>query len=120
MGNASEPYQRRVLHPCRTGLPLIIAHIAGKIRKNRDTVFEWRKAHPEFDEACKIGIAAATYFWEEKLSSLASTGKGNATACVFGRTPPTRRLLYVATDGGFFKPYPGTEQAARLVEIDLR
>jgi hypothetical protein len=29
MGNASEPYQRRALHPSRTGLPLIIAHIAG-------------------------------------------------------------------------------------------
>src|SRR6516225_4048586 len=28
MDNASEPYQRRALHPCRTGLPLIIAHIA--------------------------------------------------------------------------------------------
>src|SRR6516164_3197487 len=28
MGNASEPYQRRALHPCRTGLLLIIAHIA--------------------------------------------------------------------------------------------
>jgi len=42
-----------------------------------------------------------------------------ATACVFGRAAAARRLLYVTTDGGFFRPYPGTEQAARLVEIDL-
>jgi sugar lactone lactonase YvrE len=43
-----------------------------------------------------------------------------ATACVFGQTASTRHLLYVTTDGGYFAPYPGTEQAALLVEIDLR
>jgi sugar lactone lactonase YvrE len=42
-----------------------------------------------------------------------------ATACVFGRMAPLHRLLYVTTDGGFFRPYPGSEQAARLVEIDV-
>jgi sugar lactone lactonase YvrE len=42
-----------------------------------------------------------------------------ATACALGRSAATSHLLYITTDGGFFAPYPGIEQAALLVEINL-
>src|ERR1700744_346811 len=61
-----------------------ITGFAGRIRKNRDTIFEWRKAHKDFDEAVKIGIAAAAYFWEQRHIEFAKDGKGNAAGIIFG------------------------------------
>jgi sugar lactone lactonase YvrE len=38
------------------------------------------------------------------------------TAAVFGRAPTDRHILYVVTDGGFSRPYPGAKSA--IVAID--
>lgn len=38
------------------------------------------------------------------------------TAAMFGRAPANRRVLYVVTDGGFSRPYPGARSA--IVAID--
>src|SRR6516165_7483062 len=57
MGNASEPYQRRALHPSRTGLPLIIAHIAGPDvdAVKRERAHGWGALSDEdIGEACRL------------------------------------------------------------------
>lgn len=44
-----------------------IGAFAGKILVNRMTLYRWRKDHPDFDEACTIGMAARTCKLEEDL-----------------------------------------------------
>jgi transposase len=49
-----------------------------------DTLYEWRKVHPEFSEAYKRGLAHSRNFWEE-LGLIGTTeGKNfNATTWIF-------------------------------------
>ena len=61
-----------------------VAAFAGKIGVAKSTIYEWEKNHPEFSDAIKIGQAGAVYWWETANRKLATTGEGNATACVFG------------------------------------
>lgn len=61
-----------------------ITAFAGHVGVTRSTVFAWMNAHPEFQDSVKRGTAAATKFWEAANIELALTGKGNATACIFG------------------------------------
>lgn len=61
-----------------------VTAFAGEIGVARSTVFKWAEEHPEFSDALKVGQAKATQFWETILASVALTGKGNATAVIFG------------------------------------
>lgn len=63
---------------------LSVTAFAGRIGVNRATVFNWANEHPEFFDALKVGQAKAAEFWEKLLVENARTGKGNATACIFG------------------------------------
>jgi hypothetical protein len=42
-----------------------------------------------------------------------------ATACAFGTAPGDERALYVSTNGGFFAPYEGAFQDAKLVRLEV-
>lgn len=61
-----------------------VTAFAGEIGVARSTVFKWAEEYPEFSDALKVGQAKATMYWETILSSVALTGKGNATAVIFG------------------------------------
>jgi hypothetical protein len=61
-----------------------IAALAGELSVARSSVYKWIDEHPEFSDAVKIGQAKATLWWERANRTLAITGQGNATACVFG------------------------------------
>lgn len=61
-----------------------IAALAGDIGVARSTIYKWIEEQDQFSDAVKIGQAKATLWWEKANRSLAMTGEGNATACVFG------------------------------------
>jgi hypothetical protein len=61
-----------------------VTAFAGSIGVARSTVFKWAEQIPEFSDALKVGQARATEFWEKILADVATTGKGNATAAIFG------------------------------------
>ena len=56
---------------------------AGKIGIAASTAWKWRDEIKEFSEAINIGRAKAAQIWEERLTKLALTGEGNATATIF-------------------------------------
>lgn len=56
---------------------------AGKISVAASTVWKWQAEIPEFSEAINVGRAKAAQIWEERLTTLAVTGTGNATATIF-------------------------------------
>lgn len=58
--------------------------LAGKLGVTKLTVLNWRKAYPDFNEACSVGTAAAVAWWEEQAREAAQTGKGNAAVIIFG------------------------------------
>lgn len=58
--------------------------LAGKLSVTKLTVLNWRKAYDDFDEACRVGTAAAVAWWEERAREAAQTGKGNAAVIIFG------------------------------------
>lgn len=58
--------------------------LAGKIGIASSTFFEWVKKYPDFAEAVDLGKPKAVLYWETELHDFAKTGKGNATAIVFG------------------------------------
>lgn len=79
--------------------------LAGKLKIGRNTIYEWRKRYPEFDEACTVGMAAAAYWWEQRLVDLAQTNKGNAAAVIFGLKNRASddwrdRVEHTGADGG--------------------
>jgi hypothetical protein len=57
---------------------------AGEIGVAPSTVKKWAKEIDEFSDAVKRGQAKAVAFWERAVIKLATTGEGNATACIFG------------------------------------
>lgn len=61
-----------------------LTSFAAEIGVCRDTISEWASAHGEFSVAVKRGKAACAAWWEKINRTLAQTGTGNATACVFG------------------------------------
>ena len=61
-----------------------LAALAGEISVARSTIYKWIDEHPDFSDAVKIGQAKASLWWERANKTLAITGEGNATACVFG------------------------------------
>lgn len=57
---------------------------SGRIGVCSGTVYEWKHAHPEFDDAVAIGFRKALWFWEKVLTSAAKgETKGNAAAIIF-------------------------------------
>ena len=56
-----------VIETMSTGLSLTA--FAGEIGVSRETVNEWRRVHPEFSAAVKIGQAKRALVWEQKLMS---------------------------------------------------
>lgn len=61
-----------------------VAAFAGHIGKAASTVELWRKVHPEFSEAVKIGQARAVLWWENRARAVAQGEDGNPTAVIFG------------------------------------
>ena len=61
-----------------------VAAFAGQIGKAASTVELWRKVHPEFSEAVKIGQAGAVLWWENRARAVARGEDGNPTAVIFG------------------------------------
>lgn len=61
-----------------------LTSFAASIGVARDTISEWGRVHAEFSAAVKKGKAKCAAWWEKANRDLALTGKGNATACVFG------------------------------------
>lgn len=61
-----------------------VTAFAGQIGVARSTVFKWAEEIPEFSDALKVGQAKAVAFWEKILVEVAKSGKGNATAVIFG------------------------------------
>lgn len=61
-----------------------VAAFAGHIGKAASTVELWRKVHPEFSEAVKIGQAGAVLWWENRARAVARGEDGNPTAVIFG------------------------------------
>jgi hypothetical protein len=57
---------------------------AGNVGVSHATLQAWAKDHPEFARALGVGRAKAVMFWEQKLSDIARTGQGNASAAIFG------------------------------------
>lgn len=57
---------------------------AGEIGVARSSIFKWALENDEFSDAVKVGQAKATLWWERANRTLAISGAGNATACVFG------------------------------------
>lgn len=47
---------------------------------NPDSLYVWQNKHPEFSEAVRMGRAAATAFWEDRLLDIATGKPGNAQA----------------------------------------
>jgi len=45
---------------------------AGSIRVARTSLNRWRKSHPDFEEACQIGLAARTYSLEKDMMTTES------------------------------------------------
>lgn len=58
--------------------------LAGEIGVCPDTITEWKRVHPEFSLAVKIGRAKGARVWEDRLKTVANEGGGNATAVIFG------------------------------------
>jgi hypothetical protein len=57
---------------------------AGHINVPRAVLNVWAEKHPKFAKALAVGRAKAITFWEQKLSEIARSGKGNASAAIFG------------------------------------
>lgn len=92
---------------------------AGQIGFSRETVYNWMEAHPEFLDAVKAGRAAGQHIWEERLTKLALTGEGNATATIFAmknlyRQDWNDRTEISGPDGGPIKTEETGQGAAKL------
>lgn len=75
-------YCEMVIEHMKEGASL--TSFAAEIDVCRDTISEWASVHPEFSVAVKRAKAKCAAWWEKTNRTLASSGMGNATACVFG------------------------------------
>lgn len=58
-------YCDEVIEFCSQGYSL--SAFAGKIRVTRQSITDWRNAHPDFDEACQIAKGTRAYKLEDGL-----------------------------------------------------
>lgn len=63
-----------------------LTSFAASINVCRATINVWIGEHPDFLEAVSRAKAKCLAWWEKTARELAASGKGNATACVFGLT----------------------------------
>ena len=55
----------------------------GVVSVNRDTVYEWLSAHPEFSDSLKVARVKQMQANEKLIRDIAKYGEGNATAAIF-------------------------------------
>ena len=48
-----------------------------------DTLYEWKKVHPEFSEAYKKGLSYSLMHWEEMGHDMTLAGQGNSATWIF-------------------------------------
>jgi hypothetical protein len=60
-----------------------IAGLAGKLRIDTDTIYEWAKVHPEFSDALKRARRAAACWWEDRARAVAAGEAGSAPMVIF-------------------------------------
>jgi transposase len=61
-----------------------VIQIAAELNVSRDTIYEWQKAHPEFSDSIKKGMAKSEAFWEHVLQGAASgLVSANSAALIF-------------------------------------
>lgn len=87
---------------------------AGVAGVSKQTLYDWEKAHPEFLDAKKDHEAKSQLVWERRLSTLARTGEGNATAIIFGlknRAPDSWRDKVETEHSGTVR----TERVERVI-----
>ena len=65
-------YCEQLIEHCKQGLSF--EAFAGSIPVHKDTIYEWAKKYPEFDEAKRTGAALSLLFWE-KLGVAGAVGK---------------------------------------------
>jgi predicted DNA-binding protein YlxM (UPF0122 family) len=56
---------------------------ASQVNVSRQTVYNWKEAHPEFKEALDRGFSKRQALLETMLMKCAYTGEGNVTALIF-------------------------------------
>ena len=74
-------YCNEVVECCAEGHSLTA--FAGRIGVARNTIYDWIKAHPEFDAACQLARAKSAVFWEQRLIEISKGKPGNVTAAIF-------------------------------------
>lgn len=74
-------YCAKIIESGKRGMTL--SAFAGSVGSCRETLLNWSKKFPEFALARQHAEAAAAYYWEEKLCTLANTGRGSAAAIIF-------------------------------------
>lgn len=123
-GNPS-PYQPEYCTQARVlaRLGATDAELAEAFEVTRRTIFNWRAAHPEFDEACQVGKEVADNRVERSLYELA-VGWGDqpphAGACfgwLYNRCPEKwkRRQEITGKDGAPLIPVTSTMPLAEMV-----
>jgi hypothetical protein len=65
------------------GTGLSFESFGGKIDVCEDTLFEWKKVHPDFSESYKRGRLKSMLHWEEMGHDMVLAGQGNATCWIF-------------------------------------
>jgi hypothetical protein len=92
---------------------------AGEIGVARSTVFKWMEEHEEFSDSVKIGQAGATLWWEKANRALATSGTGNATACIFGlknrASDDWRDISKTEHSGPEGKPIETVQEVRRII-----
>lgn len=90
-GRVAPPIRQSTYKPeyCKIAIDTLskghsLTGLAGRIGVARSTIFKWRDDFPEFNEACVRGMAAATYWWEQRAQESAMKNKGNPATIIFG------------------------------------
>jgi len=58
-----ESYCTKALEVLSNGESLVA--VAAELGVSRQTVYEWKDKHPEFNEAIKLGLARSQRYWEQ-------------------------------------------------------
>jgi transposase-like protein len=98
-----------------------VVQIAAELDVSRDTIYEWQKAHPEFSDSIKNGMAKSEAFWEHILQGAASGLVSiNSAALIFllkNRFQWTDRMdQKIAHSGDITIGLPPTPEAAEFVD----
>ena len=95
-------YCEAIIEHCKDGASL--ESFAAEVGVVRKTITNWCLEHPEFLLSALEAKAKSKAWWEKTLRNLASTGVGNATACVFGITNMSRQMDIELPDPEWLTP----------------